>query len=271
VSSAIEARPVAIPPEPPPEGVPGGRKWDQWICLASIPAFYTLFGIVFVILTRLMPPPAPTKSPAHVADWILGHRTSLQVGLVILFLSIGLSTMTTGLVVVQMRRMTGAGRWLAFGYLGALAVAVLPGCLFCGLMYALAAFRPDRPVAIMSLLYDAGMISFVGSLGCFIGQYLTFVIAVFRDRNQIFPLWFGYWSIWAGVTEIVAAPAWIYRTGPFAWNGLLAFYQGTVIWVSWQIGLTVLLFRAIRRQEREESFDPAVADVPAEPAPAGAA
>jgi len=96
-------------------------------------------------------------------------------------------------------------------------------------------------------------LSFVGSLGVFVMQYLMFGIAVFLDKREIFPKWFGYMSIWALVTELVAAPIWIFRTGPFAWDGLLAFYQGTIIFVAWQTCQTVLLAKAIKRQQLEEA------------------
>ena len=65
----------------------------------------------------------------------------------------------------------GVSPVLAYAYLAALAVAALPGCLFCGLMFSLAAFRPDRDPQIIALLYDMGLLSFVGSLGCFVTQY----------------------------------------------------------------------------------------------------
>ena len=43
----------------------------------------------------------------------------------------------------------------------------------------------------------------------------------------------------------------------------VAFYQGTVIWVCWQICLTVLLFRAIKRQEQDESLQTQLVPAPA--------
>ena len=228
-------------------------KLDQWICLWSIPVFYNLFGLIFVYLARLMPPPSPNLTTAEKVEFIRTHAPNLQAAMVILMLSLGLASLTNGLVVVQMKRMEGVGHWLPYGYLAALATAALPGCLFCGFMFSLATFRPDRDPEIIAMLYDAGMLSFVGSLGVFIVQYLMFGIAVFLDKREVFPKWFGYMSIWALVTELVAGPIWIFRTGPFAWDGLLAFYQGTIIFVAWQTCQTVLLAKAIKRQQLEEA------------------
>ena len=88
------------------------------------------------------------------------------------------------------------------------------------------------PTAIRSclaLLYDLGLLSYVGSLGCFSTAYFAFAIAILYDKNQIFPKWLAYVSIWQIVTEIMAVPVFISKAGPFAWNGSISFWKGTVI------------------------------------------
>jgi hypothetical protein len=230
------------------------KNLDQWICWWSIPFFYNLFGIVFVYLARLMPPPSPGLTTDQIINFLRSNATHLQIAIVMLSLSLGLASLSSGIIVVQMRRMKGAGPALAYAYLAALAVAALPGCLFCGLMFALAAFRPDRDPALVVLLYDMGLLSFVGSLGCFIVQYMVFAIAIFLDEREIFPKWLGYMSIWGVVTELLAIPIWIFRSGPYAWNGLISFFLGTIIFVVWEFCLVVSLYKAIKTQPSEEAL-----------------
>jgi hypothetical protein len=69
---------------------------------------------------------------------------------------------------------------------------------------------------------------------------------------MIFPKWLGYLTIWALVTELVAIPIWITRTGPFAWDGLLSFWLGTALFVGWEFCMCVCLYRAIKNQPVEE-------------------
>jgi len=228
------------------------RNLDQWICWWSIPVFYNIFGLVFVYLTRLMPPPSPGLTTGEIISFIQSNARHLQIGIVVLSLSLGLASLSSGIIVVQMRRMQGVSPALAFAYLAALAVAALPGCLFCAFMFALAAFRPDRDPRIIVLLYDMGLLSFVGSLGCFIVQYMVFAIAIFLDERGIFPKWLGYMSIWGVVTELLAIPIWIFRSGPYAWNGLISFYLGTIIFVVWECCLVVCLYKAIKTQPIDE-------------------
>ena len=222
------------------------RKLDQWICYWSIPFFYSAFSLIFVVLGGIMPPQYPTASPAEIVAYIT--RPDLSVGMALLALTLGLASLSSGVIVVQMKRMEGVSPVLPYAYLAALAVAGVPGCLFPAFMFSLGALRPDYSAKIHVMLYDFGFLSFVGSLGCFIVQYLVFAIAIFLDRRGIFPRWLAYFTIWALVTELVAVPVWVTRTGAFAWNGMLSFWLGTAIFVGWEFSLCICLHRAIKDQ-----------------------
>jgi hypothetical protein len=97
------------------------------------------------------------------------------------------------------------------------------------------------------------LLSFVGSLGCFSTAYLVFALAIFVDKNHVFPKWLGYITIWQIVTELLAAPVFIFRAGPFAWNGSVSFWLGTAIFGVWEVCLIVLLKTAVERQPVGES------------------
>src|SRR3990167_9503278 len=228
----------------------GNPKLDQWICFWSIPVFYLLFGIIFVLLGRIMPPPTPTMSTESIVAFM--RSPTLPLAIALLALSLGMYALCNGLMLTQMKRMVGVSPVLRYAYVAVLGVGGLAGCLFPGYMFALGAFRPEHDPKILAMLYYLGFLCFVGSLGWFVVQDVVFTIAIFLDKRGIFPKWLGYFSIWTMVTELVAAPVFMTKTGPFAWNGLLAFYQGTVIWVAWQTCATICLYRAIKNQPLEE-------------------
>lgn len=231
---------------------PRNAKLDQWICWWSIPIFYHLFGLIFVYLGKLMPPPKPGLSQEEIVQFITSNRGDMQVAWVLLALTLGTASLSSGLIVEQMRRMKGVSAVFGYAYLAVLAVAALPGCLFCGIMFALAAFRPERDPQLVVLLYDMGLLSFVGSLGCFVTQYLVFALAIFLDQRRIFPRWLAYMSIWGMVTEFIAATIWTFRSGPYAWDGLISFWLGTLVFVVWEFCLVVCLYKAIKHQPVEE-------------------
>lgn len=226
-------------------------KRDLWICWWTAPAFYLLFGLIFVLLTHVMPPPRPSMSMTQIAAFFADHRTTIQIGFVLLIVVIAGSAVLNGLVAYQMRRMS-VKPVFAYGYIATLSVGAIPGCLLCAISFLAATFRPDRDPHQIALLYDVALLSFVGSLGCFATQYLILAIAILLDKNKIFPTWFAYVSIWQIVTELLAAPVFVFQRGPFAWNGAIAFYEGTVLFGVYISCFIPLLRKAIQQQQTPE-------------------
>lgn len=224
---------------------PGARR-GLWICWWIFPFFYTLFALIFVPLTRVMPPPSPAMSVPEIAAFFAAHRLGIQIGFGLLMVVIGGGSIVNGLVAHQMRRMT-VSPVFAYGYIGSLAVGAIPGCLLAAFMFLTAALRPDRDPRILALLYDTGLLSFVGSLGCFATQYLILAVAIFLDRKKVFPNWFAYVSVWQVVTELLAAPVFVFRRGPFAWNGVISFWEGTAIFGVYIACLIMLVRKSIER------------------------
>lgn len=236
--------------EPVRTGTAGKR--DIWICFLIVPAFYTAFGVIFFALGRVMPPPRPDVTTAQKVDFFAAHSTTIQIGFGILILIVGGAGMSNGIVAYHMKRMS-VGSVFAYGYLGSMAVGALPGCLLVAFCFLAAVFRPGRDPELLGLLYDLGLLSYVGSLGCFTTAYFAFAIAIFYDKNDIFPKWLGYVTIWQIVTEIMAVPVFISKAGPFAWNGSIAFWMGTLIFGFWLGCVIVFLKKATELQSPVEA------------------
>jgi len=179
------------------------------------------------------------------------HHLTIQIGFTVLLVLLGGAAMTNGLVAYQMKRMS-VGSVFAYGYIGGMSVGALPGFLLVTVCFLTAAFRPDRDPQLISLLYDVGMLSYNGSLGCFSAAYLVLAIAILYDRNEIFPKWFAYVSIWQIITEVIATQMFVFPSGPFAWNGSIAFWWAVVVFSIWLVALIVLLRNAATREPADE-------------------
>jgi uncharacterized membrane protein (DUF441 family) len=230
---------------------PAGKR-DVWIVFWIVPAFYTAFGIIFVALTRVMPPPRPDVTTDQMAHFFHAHSTTIQIGFGVLLLIVGGAGVANGIVVYHMKRMT-VGSVCAYAYMGSMAVGALPGCLLVAFCFLTAVYRPGRDPELLALLYDLGLLSYVGSLGCFSTAYFAFAIAILYDRNRIFPKWLAYVSIWQIVTEILAAPVFVFKAGPFAWNGSIAFWMGALIFGFWLVCVIVFLKKANELQPADEA------------------
>ena len=67
----------------------------------------------------------------------------------------------------------------------------------------------------------------------FATAYLAFAIAILVDKNNIFPKWLAYLTIWQIVTEVIATQLWQQTSGPFAWNGSIAFWLAVIVFGVW--------------------------------------
>jgi hypothetical protein len=227
------------------------RKLDLWLSWWVFPVFYALFGVIFVVLTRVMPPPRPGVSSEQINAFFHDHSTTIKLGFALLIAFMGLSTLTNALVAIQMKRMS-VKPVFAYGYIATLAVGAVPGCLFAAFFFLAAVFRPDRDPQLIALLYDMALLTFVGSLGCFTTNYLVLALAIFFDKNEIFPKWMAYVAFWQIATEVLAGPVFVFQKGAFAWNGAISFYEGTLIFSVFLTCLIMLLRRAIRQQPADE-------------------
>jgi hypothetical protein len=227
------------------------KNLDQLICWWTIPVFYNIFGLIFVVLTRVMPPPRPDVTEAQMVAFFADHALTIKIGFGLLMFFIGFTSVANALIALQIKRMS-VSPVFAYGYIVSLAVGALPGCLFAAFAFLAAAFRPDRDPAVIAMLYDLGLLSFVGSLGCFVAQNAVLALAIFLDENDVFPKWLAYMSIWMIVTELLAGPVFIFRSGPLAWNGSISFWLGTAVFVVWEFCIIRLLYVAIENQSPDE-------------------
>jgi len=207
-------------------------KRSLWIVLWIFPGFFGLFGVVFVLLLRVIPPPRPDVGPEYITAYFEAHHTSILFGLGLLCLVFGGHAIANGFVTYHMKRMS-SGPTFAYAYMGGLAIGTLPGMLLVAVCWGAAAMRPERDPRIVSMLYDLGMLSFNGSLGCFATAYLAFAVAILVDKNEIFPKWLAYLTIWQLVTEVIATQMWLHQSGPFAWNGSIAFWLAVFVFGVW--------------------------------------
>jgi hypothetical protein len=78
----------------------------------------------------------------------------------------------------------------------------------------------------------------------------------------VYPRWVGYFNIWIALLFIPGAFAFILKTGPFAWNGLLSFWLASGAFFSWLIVMTPLTLKAIDRSDAADEPHSAACPIP---------
>src|SRR6187399_1390349 len=122
-------------------------KRELWFVWYSTVAFYSLYSVVFFVLTRTQPPGKPWFDPAQTVDWFAGRHWGLLVGFALIFVLGGFSATSLALITYSIRRMS-VSRSFAYSYLILYAIAAIPGFLFICIAMTVGAMRPERSPAI---------------------------------------------------------------------------------------------------------------------------
>jgi hypothetical protein len=215
-------------------------------------AFMVLFFLGFWVLAGFVPPPSPTDTPAQIAHFFAGNTTGIRVGMLVNMLGGALMLPWCASIAVQMKRIEGRHCPLTYIQLMCGACLVLELIFPCA-VWQTAAFRPHASPESIQRLNDLAWLPFLGILSTAVVQGFAIGFAILKDRRPVpaFPRWAGYFNFWIVTMFFPAALIFFFKTGPFAWNGLLAFYLILVVFFAWVLVDSIVLIGAIRRQAAE--------------------
>ena len=206
-------------------------KLEMWFAWWVIIAFYNVFTIAFFVLSRTQPPPKAWWLLPHIVQWFNHNHAGILIGFAMIFLIAGFSLTANALIAYSMRRMS-VSPVFAYSYLIIYSLAGIPGMLLTCIALTVGAMRPDRDPRLIGLLYDMGFLSFSGTMGIFLIGSLVWGVAILIDNNRVLPKWFGYLNLCNALTEVVVAPCCMFKSGPLAWDSVIAWYINMVVFRS---------------------------------------
>jgi hypothetical protein len=229
----------------------------QLACVWCGPAFAVIF-FIGMILAGLLPPPSPHDGTGSVAHFWQDHVTATRFGLVLMMFAGGLTAPYGAMLCVMLRRIEGRDSPMTFLQMLGAATGVVAIC-FPTFFFMAASFRPDRAPELVKTLNDLAWIPFVINTPPALMQCLSITGAVFTDKseNPVFPRWVGYYNVWTALLFMPGAIIIFFKHGPFAWNGLFAFWLVAVLFGTWFVVMSVMMMRAIKRNAAEAAVQPA--------------
>ncbi|WP_143288286.1 hypothetical protein [Calothrix rhizosoleniae] len=202
--------------------------------------------IGFIVLAGFVPPSSPNNSIADVISLYQNNLFGIRAGMVVMLLGVSFTLPFVSLISSHMHRIEGANPILAPTQLIAGTVALL--ALFIPpIIWSIAAFRLDRDPQITMMLHDAGWIFLVFPAAPAIVQNLSIGLAILSDRGSppIFPRWVGFLNFWAAFLFIPSGLITYFKTGAFAWNGILAFWVPFGAFSIWLMILFLFMYKSI--------------------------
>lgn len=222
------------------------------------------FPFVFfagMLIAGLFPLPDPEFSLDEVREFYADDPDRMRIGLFIMVASAPLQAPLMGLITLHMRRIEGRFSVLAWTQLLLAGVAILAVLIPVMLMVNLA-FRPDlRDGETLLFFHDQAWLIFVGMWSAATMQALSIGICILRDRHPapIIPRWYGYFNLWAATLFVPGGLIYFFKDGPFAWNGVFAFWVPASVFGLWYIASFVVYRKVIADQPDEPAEGEAVA------------
>lgn len=223
---------------------------SQTICILSGPIGFLMFGLGIWPLAHFLPPLAPSATAEDIAGIYQANTLGIRLGAVLVMLGASLFAPFFAQISVLMKRMEGdAAPWALTQLVSGTVVVV--AFFLAPLIFSVAAFRPERAPEATQLINDLGWITLVIPVLPAVIQTLAIGFAIFGDKNPrpVLPRWFGFFSLWVAVLFLPGCLAAMFKTGPFAWNGLLAFWVPAVIVGLWSNVMAFLMLAAVGRQD----------------------
>ncbi|MEU9456188.1 hypothetical protein [Streptomyces sp. NPDC048277] len=230
---------------------------DLYLRLERVSAwcgFVLLVGFIAAFSAGdILTPMSPTKSPADIVTFLQDHRTGILWCVVLMVLTVPFEYPYVIVTSLQMRRVEGGWGLLSMIQLTTGVVAPL-GFFFPLAILSAAAYRPEiHSPDVLAAMSDIFWLMLVGNACIFVLQVWSIGYASFVDRRErpVFPRWYGWLSLVLGVLLIPGAFVYLFKTGPLAWNGVLANTIPMLTYFVWKIATPIVLLRAIKSEEQE--------------------
>ncbi|WP_051808465.1 hypothetical protein [Actinoplanes subtropicus] len=226
------------------------------ILVASASCGYLFVALFFAALVTChwIPPMAPSWSAERVAAFYTEHATSIRAGLVLMLAGAVVTAPFVAALSSLIRRIDPRLAPLAATQLvcGAANVAAI---FVPVLLFTATAYRPDRSPDITMALNDLAWITLVMNAFPAIGQAVVVGVAILADKRPtpLLPRWSAYLNFWMAFLFAPSVLLTFFKTGPFAWNGILSFWVAAGAFGAWFLVMTYLLVRAANRMDDDRA------------------
>jgi hypothetical protein len=222
------------------------QLWSVW----AGPLFALLFFIALWPFADMIPPPSPTLSGEELVSKFESNINLFRAAIPIGIIAAALSLPWAAVVSVQIAHIErGKPPILTFISLaGGVVNAVAFSLSF--VFMAPAAYRLGRNPELVQMFIDFTWLEIVLWYPAFSLQCVVIALAGFMDKSEepIFPRWVCFFMLWVALLVAPGSLAIFFFTGPFAWNGLFAFWLPAGVFGVYFMTLVPMLIKAIKRQ-----------------------
>ncbi|MCV7412559.1 hypothetical protein AWC05_18235 [Mycobacterium florentinum] len=226
----------------------------QTFCAWCGPAFVVLlfggWGLMGGFIPLIPPSYQAEQVAAAYGESVSVHRLGTLLALIGIFLTIPFFfAISMQIRRTELRVPSLAILQFASGII-VTVVLIIPMLLFIGGL-----FRPERPPELTKLVNDLSYVMLILPWPPIFGQLGALIVAIFHDRSAapVFPRWLGFFNLWVALLLLPASMIIFFKTGPFAWTGVIGFWIPAAVFGVWYIVMTIVLLRAIRDEAASDA------------------
>lgn len=212
------------------------------------------YAVALIFLLQQVPTKNPAWSAEEIAQWYAANQTKIRWGAVICGWSGAFMMPILTVIAVQMARVETGGPkiWSALSLVSGAMMSLF--LMLPPMFFGVAAYTaPRKDSEVTALMHELATLTLTTTDQYYVFMWVGVTVICLRPATQLvknnpFPRWWGWGSLWITVMFEAGAVAFIPRSGPFAWNGLLVFWSPLTLFAVWITVQCVLTFGAIRKQ-----------------------
>jgi hypothetical protein len=229
----------------------GVMKTFLWSGIAMVVMMIIAQGLMMNFIAG----PSPALPAEAIAKIFIENKTVILIACVIQLIGWSFYATWAVPIIVFTRKMEKTVPALTYGSL----VLVGGGWVFFILIpitWSVIAFRADTlDPAIIQIINDWVWFCYLYPWAPFSIWMLIIATAIFYDHNSpaLYPRWVAYLNIWCAIAIFPAGLIGFFKTGPFAYDGLVSFWFAFTVFFGWMVVMTMASFRLVTRLQLLET------------------
>lgn len=215
------------------------------LCAWCGPIFSALFILGF-IWADFVPPLDPAATAEQIAAIYRENSISMRLGFILMMVALSLLVPFSAAIAVQMKNIANSSPALLLSFImSATATIALLYIVLCS--WGVASFRADRAPEVLQAFNDFAFIMLIWPVSLIPVQYIALGLSVLSDKKSqpLFPRWYGFYNFWMALLAYGGALLLFFTKGPFAWNGVVAFWIPAFAFFGWYIVSSIMLLLSI--------------------------
>jgi len=221
--------------------------WCTWI-------FAALTVVGWLGIAHFYAPLPGDVSAETAKQWFTEeHRWGTIIGCTIFYIAAGL--LTPGSIQFGIMLSKIEGRYPLWSITaGVCGIFISLIIFFNACAWIVCAYRVETSGDVIQAWYDWSWFAFLLGWIYLAIEMIATAVVEFQDTREVpmIPRWFSWLTLADAASLITAAGPAFFKSGPFAYDGLLGFYVPMVVWGTYLIGTTWYMHQELVREEAGE-------------------